>query len=67
MKNSLEKRREQISLFEKVIWRNRTCIVTNASIGRGRYIEVSPIGENKYYQVTPDEINFVIENFTLNK
>ena len=40
------------SLGEKVLFNGRLCVVTNACIARGKYIEVSPIGVDKYYIVS---------------
>lgn len=44
----------------KVIWRGKDCVVTNACIARGKFIQVSPVGNGsspaKYYQVFPDEV-----------
>jgi hypothetical protein len=48
------------SLFEHVLWRGRKCIVTNACIAMGKYIQVSPVGNGqspaKYYQVSPNDV-----------
>lgn len=53
-------------LFSKVLWRNKTCIVTNASIGRGIKIQISPTGNGdspaKYYTVYPDEVTLITDN-----
>jgi len=38
-------------LFQQVIYNRMECIVTNASIARGKYYQVSPIGRNQYFVV----------------
>jgi hypothetical protein len=42
-------------LFQQVIYNRMECIVTNASIARGKYYQVSPIGNRfqpaKYFVV----------------
>lgn len=60
-----------MNLFTKVIYKSRICIVTNHCIARGKYIQISPIGNGnnpaKYYVVFPDEVTFPNESkqFTL--
>ena len=47
-------------LFNRVIWRGKPCIVTNAFACGGKKIQVSPTGNGdspaKYYEVFPDEV-----------
>lgn len=51
---------QTIYLGQKVNWKGKVCIVTNAQIARGKYVQISPVGNGnapaKYYQVGPDEL-----------
>ena len=53
----------QVYLFQRVIWKGKNCIVTNACIAAGKYCQISPVGNGnspaKYYQVRPDELTEV--------
>lgn len=46
------------NLGEYVYWGSsgKKYIVTNNQIARGKYIQISPVGEDKYFQVSPDEV-----------
>lgn len=50
----------QITTGQTVYWNGKKCIVTNALIARGKYIQISPVGNGdcdaRYYQVYPDEV-----------
>lgn len=50
-----------ITLFTKVLWRGKTCIVTNAHYGNK--IQISPVGNGdspaKYFIVHPDEVTIL--------
>lgn len=39
------------SLGQRVMYKGWECLVTNASIARGKWYEVSPVGRNIYYIV----------------
>jgi len=47
-----------ISLFNKVLWKSKICIVTN--VRYGTKIQISPVGNGnapaKYYIVRPDDL-----------
>lgn len=38
-------------LGQRVMYKSMDCIVTNASIARGKKYEVSPVGRNQYFVV----------------
>ena len=50
----------EITVGSTVLWKGLECIVTNAFICKGRYIQVSPKGNGnspaKYYQVRPEKV-----------
>jgi hypothetical protein len=51
---------ENYGLFERVIWRDKKCIVTNAFACGGTKIQISPMGNGnspaKYYNVFKNEL-----------
>jgi hypothetical protein len=53
-------------LGSKIYWQGRQCIVTNACIAMGKYIEISPIGNKnnpaKYYIVNTNVIQKIYGN-----
>lgn len=44
------------NLYQRVIYKGMDCIVTNASIARGKLYLVSPIGRDQYFVVKYWEI-----------
>lgn len=48
------------SLFTRILWKGKQCIVTNAFACGGRKIQISPMGNGnspaKYYEVYPDDV-----------
>lgn len=51
---------KEITLFTRVTWKNKTCIVTNASIAGGKFIQISPVGNGdnpaQYFKVSPNDV-----------
>jgi len=39
------------NIGQKVKYKGMDCLITNASIARGKYYELSPIGRNQYFTV----------------
>jgi hypothetical protein len=47
-------------IFDYVIFHNMKCIVTNASVAKGKKITISPVGNGnspaKYFTVYPEDV-----------
>ena len=46
-------------LGQKVIYKGMDCLITNASIGKGKYYGLSPVGRDQYFVVGYWEIETI--------